>query len=104
MAQKCNLKVLKLSFCYGIKPQAIGKILQCDLIKSNLEELEVFGATFDTSTSVHLEKFTNLSKLSLCGVLHLNNDMVTKVTIHRIANLQLYLLNACRFLWPLVIS
>lgn len=82
MAQKCNLKVLKLSFCYGIKPQAIGKVLQCDLIRSNLEELEVFGATFDTTTSVHLENFSNLSKLSLCGVLHLNNDMVTKVILN----------------------
>lgn len=79
MAQKCNLKVLKLSFCYGIKSEAIGKILQCDFVKSNLEELEVFGATFDANTSLHLEKFTHLSKLSLCGVLHLTDDMITKV-------------------------
>lgn len=82
MAQKCNLKILKLSFCYGIKSQAIGKILECDFIKSNLEELEVFGATFDTNTSVHLESFTNLSQLSLCGVLNLSNDMVTKVLFY----------------------
>ena len=84
MAQKCHLKVLKLSFCYGIKSQAIGKILECDFIKGNLEELEVFGATFDNNTSVHLEKFINLSKLSLCGVLNLSNDMVTKVLFYRI--------------------
>ena len=90
MAEKCNLKVLKLSFCYGIKSQAIGKILQCKLVQNNLEELEVFGASFDTSTSTHLETFKNLSKLSLCGVLHLSNDMVTKViiVIYRINNLR----------------
>lgn len=81
MAQKCNLKVLKLSFCYGINSQAIGRILQCGFIKSNLEELEVFGATFDINTSVHLEKFNNLSKLSLCGVMHLTDDMIAKVLI-----------------------
>ena len=87
MAEGCNLKVLKLSFCYGVKSQAIGKILQCEFMKSSLEELEVFGASFDTSTSTHLETFRNLSELSLCGILNLNNDMVTKViVIYRVNN------------------
>ena len=81
MAQKCDLKILKLSFCYGIKSQAIGKILQCEFMKGNLQELEVFGATFDVNASVHLETFRNLSKLSLCGVIHLDNEMVTKVNV-----------------------
>jgi len=79
MAQKCSLKVLKLSFCYGIKSQAIGKIFQCDFIRSSLVELEIYGAAFDPNTAFQLEKFNNLSKLSLCGVLHLTNDMVAKV-------------------------
>lgn len=87
MAQKCKLRVLKLSFCYGVKSQAIGKILHCECVRNNLEELEVFGATFDACTSAHLESFNNLCKLSLCGVVNLNNDMITKVRTYSVFNI-----------------
>ena len=82
MARQCNLKVLQISFCYGIKSQALGQILQSDRLKENLVELELFGATFDPSVAVCLEMFSSLSELSLCGVVHLTSTMVMNVSLY----------------------
>ena len=82
MARQCNLKVLQISFCYGIKSQALGQILQSDRLQENLVELELFGATFDLSVATHLEMFSSLSELSLCGVVHLTNVMAMNVSVY----------------------
>jgi len=82
MARQCNLKVLQVSFCYGIKSQALGQILQSNRLQENLLELELFGATFDPSVATCLEMYTSLSELSLCGVVHLTNTMVMNVSVY----------------------
>jgi len=82
MARQCNLKVLQISFCYGIKSQALGQILQSDRLQENLVELELFGATFDPSVATCLKMFSSLSELSLCGVVHLTSTMVMNVSLY----------------------
>ncbi|XP_065920253.1 F-box/LRR-repeat protein 20-like isoform X4 [Dysidea avara] len=70
MARQCNLKVLQISYCFGIKSQALGQILQSDRLQENLVELVLFRLIFDPSVATHLEMFSSLSELSLCGMIY----------------------------------
>ena len=75
MAQKCSLKVLKVS---DLKLQSL---LCLDKLQHNLIELEINSvcSSIDRSTLLHVGKFKVISELTLYSVTLLNDDIVAKV-------------------------
>ncbi|XP_065920255.1 F-box/LRR-repeat protein 2-like isoform X2 [Dysidea avara] len=75
MAQKCSLKVLKVS---DLKLQSL---LCLDKLQHNLIELEINSvcSSIDRSTLLHVGKFKVISELTLYSVTLLNDDIVAKI-------------------------
>lgn len=80
MAENCPISSLNISFCYKVMAQQLEIIVSMLRAKGTLQSFEAIGVTLSPIGVELLTSTLSLTKLSLCGIALINDDIVDLVS------------------------